>query len=169
MEELTTLNAILKQKLPTKQLQNTWKCCQHNYSWLGSLLGSFDVFIQYVVSQLSNGYSRQIHETRSLLVQIWWGESHFSQKWPLANFGKSGEYSVNGLANVGESGESSQNGLANVCESGESSQNGLVNVGESGESSQNSLANVGKSGESRKYVSMQVLVKVYMIRQVAVV
>ncbi len=44
--------------------------------------------------------------TRPLLVQICWGESHFSQKWPLANVGESGEYSVNGLANVGESGES---------------------------------------------------------------
>jgi hypothetical protein len=50
------------------------------------------------------------------------GESHFSQKWPLANVGESGEYSVNGLANVGESGESSVKGLANVGESGESDQ-----------------------------------------------
>ena len=48
------------------------------------------------------------------------GESHFFQKWPLANVGESGEYSVNGLANVGESGETSVNGLANGGESGES-------------------------------------------------
>jgi hypothetical protein len=96
---------------------------------------------------LSNGFSRQILETRSLLPQIWRGESHFSQKWPLANVGESGEYSVNGLANVGESGESSVNGLANI---GKSSVNSLANVGKS---SVNGLANVGKSGESCKYVS----------------
>jgi hypothetical protein len=48
------------------------------------------------------------------------GESHFSQKWPLANVGESGESSQHGLANVGESGESAQHGLANVGESGES-------------------------------------------------
>jgi hypothetical protein len=66
-----------------------------------------------------------------LLARICRGETHFSQKWPLANVGKSGEYSVNGLANVGESGESSVNDLANV---GESSVSGLANVGESGES-----------------------------------
>jgi len=34
------------------------------------------------------------------------GESHFSQKWPLANVGESGESEQNRLANVGESGES---------------------------------------------------------------
>ncbi len=82
---------------------------------------------------LSNGHSRQICETRSLLAQICRGESHFSQKWPLANVGESGESSQHGLANVGESGESSQQGLANVGESGESSQKCLANVGESGE------------------------------------
>jgi hypothetical protein len=65
---------------------------------------------------------------------MWRGESHFSQKWPLANVGESGEYSVNGLANIGEFGESAQQGLANVGESGESAQHGLANVGESGES-----------------------------------
>ncbi len=65
---------------------------------------------------------------------MWRGESHFSQKWRLANVGESGEYSVNGLANVGESGEYSVNGLANVGEFGESTQHGLANVGESGES-----------------------------------
>ena len=95
-----------------------------------------------VVQILSNGHSRQICETRPLLVQICRGESHFSQKWPLANVGESGEsseYSVNGLANVGESGEYSVNGL--------------TNVGESGEYSVNGLANVGKSGESGKYMS----------------
>ncbi len=88
---------------------------------------------------ISNGHSRQIRETRRLLVRICRGESHFSQKWPLANVGESGEYSVSSLANVGESGEYSVNGLANV--------------GESGESSANCLANVGESGESRKYMS----------------
>jgi hypothetical protein len=30
-------------------------------------------------------------QTRALLVQIWQGKSHFSQKWPLANVCKSGE------------------------------------------------------------------------------
>ncbi len=92
-----------------------------------------------VVQILSNGHSRQIRETRPLLVRICRGESHFSQKWPLANVGESGKYAVNGLANVGESGEYSVNGLANV--------------GESGEYSVNGLANFGKSGESGKYVS----------------
>jgi hypothetical protein len=42
----------------------------------------------------------------ALLVRICRGESHFSQKWPLANVGESGEYSVNGLEKVGKSGES---------------------------------------------------------------
>jgi hypothetical protein len=62
-------------------------------------------------------------------VQIWRGESHFSQKWPLANVGESGKYSVNGLVNVCES---AQHGSANGGESGESAQHGLANVGESG-------------------------------------
>jgi hypothetical protein len=53
----------------------------------------------------------------ALLVRICRGESHFSQKWPLANVGESGESSVKDLANVGES---TVNGLANVSESGES-------------------------------------------------
>jgi hypothetical protein len=52
----------------------------------------------------------------------------------------------------------------NVREFGESAQNGLANVGQSDESAQNGWANVGESGESRKYVSTQVLAKVYMIR-----
>jgi hypothetical protein len=47
------------------------------------------------------------------------GKSHFSQKWPLANVGKSGEFVQHGLANVGESGKSVQHGLANVGKSGE--------------------------------------------------
>ncbi len=67
-------------------------------------------------------------------MRIWRGESHFSQKWLLANVGESGEYSVNDLANVGKSGESSVNGLANVGKSGEFSVNGLANVSQSGES-----------------------------------
>jgi hypothetical protein len=83
--------------------------------------------------ELSNGHLRQIRETRSLLARIWQGESHFSQKWPLANVGESGESEQTRLANVGESGESSQHGLANVGESGENSQKCLANVGESGE------------------------------------
>jgi hypothetical protein len=58
------------------------------------------------VSRLSNGHSPQIRQNRELLVRMCRGESHFSQKWPLANVGESGEYSVNGLANGGESGES---------------------------------------------------------------
>ncbi len=49
---------------------------------------------------------------------------------------------------------------------GESAQNGLANVGQSGKSAQNGLANVGESDESHKYVSMQVLAKVHMIRYV---
>ncbi len=39
-------------------------------------------------------------------MQIWQGESHFSQKWPLLNVGESGKSPQHGLANVGESGES---------------------------------------------------------------
>jgi hypothetical protein len=35
-------------------------------------------------------------------MQIQRGESHFSQKWPLANVGKSGEYLPNCLSNVSE-------------------------------------------------------------------
>ncbi len=57
--------------------------------------------------ELSNGHSPQIHENGELLVWMCRGESHFSQKWPLANVGKSGKSSQHGLANVGESGESS--------------------------------------------------------------
>jgi hypothetical protein len=53
---------------------------------------------------------------------MWRGESHFSQKWRLANVGESGEYSVNGLANVGEFGESAQHGSANVGEFGANTQ-----------------------------------------------
>jgi hypothetical protein len=49
---------------------------------------------------------------------------------------------------------------------GKSAQNGLAKGGESGESAQNGLANDGESGESRKYVSMQVLTKVHMIRYI---
>ena len=79
---------------------------------------------------LSNGHSPQIRVTRSLLVRMCRGESHFFQKWPLANVG-----------------ESEQNRLANVSESGKSEQNRLANVGESGVSEQNRLANVGESGE----------------------
>ncbi len=44
---------------------------------------------------LSNGHSPQIRENGELLVRMWRGESHFSQKWHLANVGESGEYSVN--------------------------------------------------------------------------
>ncbi len=42
---------------------------------------------------LSNAHSRQIRETGVLLAQICRGESHFSQKWLLANVGESGESS----------------------------------------------------------------------------
>jgi hypothetical protein len=58
------------------------------------------------------------------------GESHFSQKWPLANVGESGESEHNRFANVGESGEYVQHSLANVGESGEYVQHSLANVGE---------------------------------------
>ncbi len=66
-----------------------------------------------VGSKLSNGHSPQIHVTRSLLVRMCRGKSHFFQKWPLANVGESGESEQNRLANVDESGESEQNRLAN--------------------------------------------------------
>jgi hypothetical protein len=102
---------------------------------------SFDL-----VSDLSNGHSSQIRENGELLVRMWRGESHFSQKWLLANVGESGEYSVNGLANVGES---SQHGSANVGESGKSTQHGLANVSESGEYLPSLLANVGASAHDK--------------------
>ena len=92
---------------------------------------------------VSNGHSPQIRENGELLVRMWRGESHFSQKWRLANVGESGEYSVNGLANVGKFGESAQHGSANVGEFGESAQHGLANVGESGESRQHGSAQAG--------------------------
>jgi hypothetical protein len=41
---------------------------------------------------LSNGHSPQIRENGELLMRMCQGESHFSQKWPLANVGESGEY-----------------------------------------------------------------------------
>ncbi len=78
---------------------------------------------------LSNGHSPQIRENGELLVRMWRGESHFSQKWHLANVGESGEYSVNGLANVGEFGESTQHGSANVSEFGETAQHGSAQAG----------------------------------------
>jgi hypothetical protein len=96
-----------------------------------------------MAAKLSNGHSPQIRENGELLVRMWRGESHFSQKWRLANVGESGEYSVNGLANVGEFGESAQHGSANVGEFGESAQHGLANVGESGESAQHGSAQAG--------------------------
>ena len=92
---------------------------------------------------ISNGHLPQIRENGELLVRMWRGESHFSQKWRLANVGESGEYSVNGLANVGEFGESSKHGSAKVGEFGESAQHGLANVGESGESAQHGSAQAG--------------------------
>jgi hypothetical protein len=77
---------------------------------------------------LRNGHSRQIPKTRKLLARICRGESHFSQKWPLASVGKSGESAQHGSANVGKSSKSAQHGLANVGESGESAQHGSANV-----------------------------------------
>ena len=41
---------------------------------------------------LSNGHSPQIRENGKLLVQMCQGESHFCQKWPLANVVEFGEY-----------------------------------------------------------------------------
>ena len=81
------------------------------------------------VIKLSNGHSPQIGVTRSLLVRMCRGESHFFQKWPLSNVGKSGESEQNRLANVGESGESEQTWLANVGKSGEYLPSLLMNVG----------------------------------------
>ena len=79
--------------------------------------------------QLSNGHSPQIRETRSSLVRMCRGESHFFQKWPLANVSESGESEQNRLANVGESGESEQTWLANVGKSGEYLPSLLMNDG----------------------------------------
>jgi hypothetical protein len=90
-----------------------------------------------------NGHLPQIRQNGELLVRMCRGESHFSQKWPLANVGESGESSQHGLANVGKFGESAQHGSANVGESGESAQHGMANVGESGESAQHGSAQAG--------------------------
>ncbi len=82
---------------------------------------------------LSNGHSPQIRQNGKLLVGMCRGESHFSQKSPLANVGESGESRQSKLANVYECVESDQNRLANVDECIKSDQNRLANVGESGE------------------------------------
>jgi hypothetical protein len=105
--------------------------------------------LRHVEIFLSNGHSPQIRKTRSLLMRMCRGESHFSQKWPLANVGESGESEQNRLANVGESGKSVQHGLVNVGESGESEQNDLSNVGESGEYLPSLFMNVGSSNIGR--------------------
>jgi hypothetical protein len=89
---------------------------------------------------ISNGHSPQIRQNGKLLVQMCRGESHFSQKSPLANVGESGESRQSRLANVDECNESDQNRLANVDECIESDQNRLANVSESGEY----LPSVGK-------------------------
>jgi hypothetical protein len=78
------------------------------YEFLGLVSGYYAgrLYKTLKVFYLSNGHSRQICKARSLLARIWRGESHFSQKWPLANVGESGESCQHGLANVGESSES---------------------------------------------------------------
>ena len=63
-----------------------------------------------VLEKVSNGHSPQIHVNGELLMRMCRGESHFSQKWPLANVGESGESSQHGLANVGEYLHISENG-----------------------------------------------------------
>jgi hypothetical protein len=99
-----------------------------------------DLFLIRFVKILSNGHSPQIRENGELLVRMCRGESHFSQKWPLASVGESGESAQHSSANVGESGKSVQHGSANVGESGESAQHGMANVGEFGESAQHGSA-----------------------------
>jgi len=74
-----------------------------------------------IVYKLSNGHSPQICENGELLVRMCRGESHFSQKWPLASVRESGESAQHGSANVGES---AWHVIANVGESGESAQQG---------------------------------------------
>jgi hypothetical protein len=113
-------------------------------------------FTQYVIVLpyhlgliLSNGHSPQIRQNGELLVQMCRGESHFSQKSPLANVGKSGESGQSSLANVDECIESGQSRLANVDECIESDQNRLANGGESVEYSPILLANVGASAHDR--------------------
>jgi hypothetical protein len=79
----------------------------------------FYVFFRFLLHiflgvKLSNGHSPQIRETRSLLVRMCRGESHFFQKWPLANVSESGESQQTRLANVGESGKYLPSLLMNV-------------------------------------------------------
>ncbi len=92
-------------------------------------MGTSGTLAGVVVGKVSNGHSPQIRETRSLLVRMCRGESHFFQKWPLANVSESGESEQNRLANVGETGESEQTRLANVGKSGEYLPSLLINVG----------------------------------------
>ncbi len=49
-------------------------------------------------TNVSNGHSPQIRENGELLVRMCRGESHFSQKRPLANVGESGESAQHGSA-----------------------------------------------------------------------
>jgi hypothetical protein len=58
----------------------------------------------YIMAQsdqmIRNGHLRQICVTHSILARIWRGKLHFSQKWPLANVGESGESEQNSLCNM---------------------------------------------------------------------
>ena len=64
--------------------------------------------------KLSNGHSPQIRQNGELLVRMCRGESHFSQKWPLANVSECIESGESGWRMSGECIESDQNRLAIV-------------------------------------------------------
>ncbi len=91
-------------------------------------LHCFYLYLMFVF-KVSNGHPPQICENGELLVRMCRGESHFSQKSPLANVGKSGKSWESRLANVDECIESGKSRFANGGESVEYSPSLLANVG----------------------------------------
>ena len=98
-----------------------------------------------LASLVSNGHSRQIRETRALLARMCRGESHFSQKWPLANVSECIESGESGWRMSGECIESGESGWQMSGECIESGENGWRMSGECIESGQSRVANVGAS------------------------
>jgi hypothetical protein len=99
----------IRRQNETPNFHRTWKTRIISYSLLFQLCA-----LKQKDLLLSNGHSPQIRENGELLVRMCRGESHFFQKWPLANVGEFGESEQNRLANVDEFIESEQNRLANV-------------------------------------------------------
>ena len=81
--------------------------------------------------KLSNGHSPQIRQNGELLVRMCRGESHFSQKWPLANVSECIESGESGWRMSGECIESGESGWRMSGECIKSDQNRLAIVGAS--------------------------------------